>query len=88
MYLPMAVLEEMDAAGKGTSESARNIREVSRILDGIIRAGGEESIEQGLPLPATGERRRCRPTVFPDSHRVPSRRPTPCFGFTSRHPES
>ena len=53
VYLPMAVLEEMDAAGKGTSESARNIREVSRILDGIIRAGGEESIEQGLPLPAT-----------------------------------
>ena len=50
VYLPMAVLEEMDAAGKDASESARNIREVSRILDGIIRTGGEESIEQGLPL--------------------------------------
>ena len=53
VYLPMAVLEEIDAAGKATSESARNIREVSRILDGIIRTGGEESIEQGLPLPVS-----------------------------------
>ena len=53
VYLPMAVLEEIDAAGKATSESARNIREVSRILDGIIRTGGEESIEHGLPLPVS-----------------------------------
>ena len=55
VYLPMAVLEEMDAARKGASESARNMREVIRILDGLIRAGGEDSIEQGLPLPVAAD---------------------------------
>ena len=33
IFLPMVVLEELDAAKKGLSEVARNVRQVSRFLD-------------------------------------------------------
>ena len=33
IYIPMTVLEELDAGKKGLSESARNVRQVSRFLD-------------------------------------------------------
>jgi len=36
LYLPMMVLEELDAAKKGVSEVARNARQVSRFLDDLI----------------------------------------------------
>ena len=51
LYLPMAVLEELDAAKKGASEAARNVREVSRILEEVIRGAGEASAAGGIPLP-------------------------------------
>ena len=44
VYLPMVVLEELDAAKKGTSEIARNVREVSRILDEMVRDADEAAI--------------------------------------------
>ncbi len=50
VYLPMVVLEELDAAKKGLSELARNARQVSRFLDDIIGQADREAIEQGLPL--------------------------------------
>ena len=37
IYLPMVVLEELDAGKKGVSESARNVRQVSRFIDQLIR---------------------------------------------------
>ena len=52
VYLPMVVLEELDAAKKGTSEIARNVREVSRILDEMVRDADEAAIGRGIPLPA------------------------------------
>ena len=55
VYLPMVVLEEMDAAKKGASEIARNVREVSRILDEVIRSAGEASIAGGIPLPGPAD---------------------------------
>lgn len=51
IYLPMVVLEEMDAAKKGVSEVARNVRQVSRFLDELLTAQGDGFIEQGLRLP-------------------------------------
>src|SRR2546421_4019798 len=33
VYLPMVVLEELDAHKKGLSEASRNVRQVSRFLD-------------------------------------------------------
>lgn len=54
VYLPMVVLEEMDAGKKGMSEVARNVRQVSRILDGLCT--GVEDFSEGLPLPGSGGR--------------------------------
>ena len=51
VYVPMVVLEELDAAKKGTSDIARNVREVSRILDEVIRGADEATIGRGIPLP-------------------------------------
>ena len=37
VFIPMTVLEELDAAKKGVSDLARSAREVSRRLDGLIK---------------------------------------------------
>ena len=50
VFLPMVVLEEMDAGKKGVSEVARNVRQVSRFLDELMRDIGADKIEQGIPL--------------------------------------
>lgn len=54
IYLPMAVIEELDAAKKGMSEVARNVRQVSRLLDELIENADANAIERGIPLPAVG----------------------------------
>lgn len=51
IFLPMVVLEELDAAKKGVSEVARNVRQVNRFIDALITNRQEESIENGIPLP-------------------------------------
>src|SRR5438105_2603319 len=53
LFIPMVVLEELDAAKKGTSEVSRNARQVSRFLDDLMRDKDHSKIEQGLQLPAT-----------------------------------
>lgn len=54
LYIPMVVLEELDASKKGSSEVARNARQVSRFIDDLIDQNGEADIDQGLTLPAAG----------------------------------
>jgi PhoH-like ATPase len=51
VYLPMVVLEELDASKKGVSEIARNARQASRFLDELIQDAGREVIEKGIHLP-------------------------------------
>ncbi len=51
VYLPMVVLEELDAHKKGLSEASRNVRQVSRFLDDLMRGATKEHIDHGLPLP-------------------------------------
>ncbi|PWK53415.1 PhoH family protein [Pleionea mediterranea] len=53
IYIPMVVLEELDAGKKGVSEVARNVRQVSRYLDELMNGASSEEIEQGLPLSNT-----------------------------------
>jgi len=50
VFLPMTVLEELDAAKKGTSEVARNARQVSRFINELIEHGNGRKIEDGLDL--------------------------------------
>jgi PhoH-like ATPase len=52
IYLPMVVLEELDANKKGLSESARNVRQVSRFLDELMRDAPMEEIDRGIALPS------------------------------------
>ncbi|HEY6483708.1 MAG TPA: PhoH family protein [Steroidobacteraceae bacterium] len=52
VYLPMVVLEELDAHKKGMSEASRNVRQVSRFLDDMIRDATQAHIERGLQLPS------------------------------------
>ncbi len=54
VYLPMVVLEEMDAGKKGVSEVARNVRQVSRFLDELMRVIATDEIEHGIPLNTRG----------------------------------
>lgn len=50
LYVPMTVLEELDAIKKGMSEVARNARQASRFLDEIIGSADVRQIAAGLPL--------------------------------------
>ena len=50
LFVPMIVLEELDASKKGMSEVARNARQASRFLDQIIGEADAEAIRAGLAL--------------------------------------
>ena len=52
IFIPMIVLEELDAGKKGVSESARNVRQVSRFLDELMASSSKQQIDRGLELPA------------------------------------
>jgi len=52
IYLPMIVLEELDAHKKGLSETSRNVRQVSRFLDDLIQGADKARIDGGIALPS------------------------------------
>lgn len=52
LFIPMVVLEELDAGKKGLSEVARNARQASRFLDELMTGATKVEIKRGLPLPA------------------------------------
>ncbi len=53
VFIPMIVLEELDAGKKGLSEAARNVRQVSRFLDELMAGAGKASIDAGIELPTS-----------------------------------
>ena len=55
VFLPMTTLEELDNHKTGTSDIARNARQVSRTIDQLIEAG-TDSIDKGVKLDALGSR--------------------------------
>lgn len=55
IYLPMITLEELDNNKKGMSEVARNARQVSRTLDGLV-ASATDLLATGIPLSRLGNR--------------------------------
>ncbi|MFZ1390588.1 MAG: PhoH family protein [Dokdonella sp.] len=50
VFIPMTVLEELDAAKKGQSEVSRNARQVSRFINELIENDRNRKIEDGLDL--------------------------------------
>ncbi len=50
IFIPMIVLEELDRAKRGLSDVSRNVRQVSRFLDELIRDANQKIINKGLPL--------------------------------------
>jgi PhoH-like ATPase len=52
IFIPMIVLEELDAGKKGVSEAARNVRQVSRFLDELMANSTKQEIDRGLELPS------------------------------------
>jgi PhoH-like ATPase len=52
IYLPMVVIEELDANKKGMSEASRNARQASRFLDDMMRSVTKEQIDAGLQIPS------------------------------------
>ena len=50
VFLPMIVLEELDAAKKGLTEVSRNVRQVSRFIGDMMNSQGATKLEDGLEL--------------------------------------
>jgi PhoH-like ATPase len=50
LFIPMVVLEELDAGKKGVSEVARNVRQASRFIDEIINTADTDDIKDGLEI--------------------------------------
>jgi PhoH-like ATPase len=50
VFIPMTVLEELDAAKKGQSEVSRNARQVSRFINELIENHPSRNLSQGLDL--------------------------------------
>lgn len=57
LFIPMVVLEELDGLKKGTTETARTARQVSRQLDGLVARKNHDEIEKGITLPTTSARK-------------------------------
>src|SRR5690242_172430 len=55
VFIPMAILEELDNNKKGMSEVARNARQASRYLDELV-SGAEASIAEGIALERHGDK--------------------------------
>ena len=59
VFLPMVTLEELDNHKKGMTEVARNARQVSRELDGLVSGGNDQVAldpKAGILLSKTGHR--------------------------------
>lgn len=68
VFIPMIVLEELDAGKKGLSEAARNVRQVSRFLDELMANASKTQIDKGLELPSAkytnGNKKRATGRLF------------------------
>lgn len=51
LYIPMVVLEELDAHKTGVSEVARNVRQTNRMLVELMSQASHDDIVKGLPIP-------------------------------------
>jgi len=79
VYIPIVVLEELDNSKVGMSEIARNVRQVSRLLDELVeKANGD--ISHGIKLPSVSKEIETGHLYF---HMEQARSPLP-FGLSGR----
>ena len=79
VYIPIVVLEELDNSKVGMSEIARNVRQVSRLLDELVeKANGD--ISRGIKLPSVSKDIETGHLYF---HMEQARSPLP-FGLSGR----
>ena len=79
VYIPIVVLEELDNSKVGMSEIARNVRQVSRLLDELVeKANGD--ISHGIKLPSVTKDIETGHLYF---HMEQARSPLP-FGLSGR----
>jgi len=79
VYIPIVVLEELDNSKVGMSEVARNVRQVSRMLDDLVeKANGD--ISHGVKLPSASKDIETGHLYF---HMEAPRSPLP-FGLSGR----
>ncbi|KKW68500.1 PhoH protein [Lampropedia cohaerens] len=64
IYLPLVVLEELDAHKKGTTEVARNGRQVSRSLDALVSLSAGADLSGGIALNASGQKQAAGKLLF------------------------
>lgn len=64
VYVPMVVLEELDASKKGMSEVARNAREASRILNELVESVPFDKVGTGIALPVTEKQEQSGRIIF------------------------
>ena len=55
ILIPTDVLEELDSLKQGSSDVARNVREVSRILDEMVSDADRDTLERGIALPGASD---------------------------------
>ena len=75
VFLPMMVLEELDAAKKGLSEVSRNVRQVSRFIGEMMQRQHATRLDEGLVLQepdglelTVGTGRLYFQTAMPEAH--------------------
>lgn len=67
IYLPMVVLEELDAHKTGPSDLARNVRQTNRMLVELMGNVSQNEIVAGLPIPcsyAEEDKKNCSGRLF------------------------
>jgi PhoH-like ATPase len=62
IYLPMVVLEELDAHKTGISEVARNVRQINRMLVELMSDATHQEIAAGLPIPSVLSKQEVKST--------------------------
>ncbi|MHB8624165.1 MAG: PhoH family protein [Sulfuricaulis sp.] len=83
VYIPIVVLEELDNLKVGMSEVARNVRQVSRLLDELVEnANGD--ISHGVKLPSASKDIETGHLYF---HMEAARSPLP-FGLAGRNSDN
>ncbi|MEE9412238.1 MAG: PhoH family protein [Methylococcales bacterium] len=79
IFLPFSVLEALDHAKHGTTETTQNIRQINLFLDELVRTIDSKNLQQGIPLSqhslVSNFDGRCQGALFFQSEHLTSQLP-------------